>query len=326
MAAHTGQNEASSIDASSSSNIQDPAVRGPRFCCPYETYHEDGGNIYCGVPCLKNPEGGFENIARLKSHLLDNHSEQYVCCHCGKSLKRDRSSTHGKDKCRAASVKCLMSPQQTNQLKRIVSDEPKAQWYKLLELVVPSLGKELKHMIPWYIPPKQRLLIVNSGNTNPIAAPPHSSTQSTAGTFEPAVSRASAQDVASIPNPLDANSGYMGAWTDPNSMTSDQAIAAINLALPNPYDTTERAVPGFPPVGSRSGFLSVSISGSQHQLENLVPSRATVRLAMSNLAMIDNCLATVETRVPGHRNNVPQARKYLAAAANLLDAVKDSVC
>jgi len=127
-------------------NIAGPENRlsRPRFACPYQKY-DPLASPFCCMPSTKNPEGGADTFARIKSHIFRNHDPFTRCQKCWILCKTEDEALRHKDlnptRCikKPSPSKYWMTEAQRHQIRgqRFVASSVD-NWFHLFEILLPD--------------------------------------------------------------------------------------------------------------------------------------------------------------------------------------------
>ena len=120
----------------------DERLARPRFACPYQKY-DPLGSPFCCMPNNKNPEGGADTFARIKSHVFRSHDPFTRCPTCWKACKTKEEALEHSDavQCikKASPGKYWMTRQQCNQVRgqKFMSNSVD-NWFCLYNILLPD--------------------------------------------------------------------------------------------------------------------------------------------------------------------------------------------
>ncbi|KAK4455374.1 hypothetical protein QBC34DRAFT_389806 [Podospora aff. communis PSN243] len=120
----------------------DERLTRSRFACPYQKY-DPLGSPFCCMPSTKNPEGGADTFARIKSHIFRNHDPLTRCPNCWKACKtEDEAAGHrAASQCikKASPSKYWMTGGQRHQVRgqKFVANSVD-NWFCLFEILLPD--------------------------------------------------------------------------------------------------------------------------------------------------------------------------------------------
>lgn len=195
-----GQSDADSED-------DDDHLQPYSYACPLEKYGPDNHNCFCGVPSQQNFQGGFKNVSRVKSHLLERHNPIRLCRDCGQSRKK-----HDNTKCQRR-VFPFLSEEQVKEIKkyRVKAADLDTPWYGLLRLAVlqardKSDSELAEFFSAKYIPPLKRWEFgpeVENKNPNPGGKPSSPLILTPEPRFQMSIGEMTPSEFSFAPSPTD---------------------------------------------------------------------------------------------------------------------------
>ncbi|KAH7163413.1 hypothetical protein B0J13DRAFT_616007 [Dactylonectria estremocensis] len=117
-----------------------------RFACPFQKYDPQASR-HCSQPSRRNAWGGFEDVHRVKQHVLNVHDKALFCHRC---CRRWETPQHAREHEETANCEAIptdrtdwMKPGQEKDVrKRIASKDPEDRWYTLFQRLFPHLPSE----------------------------------------------------------------------------------------------------------------------------------------------------------------------------------------
>ncbi|KAL2200137.1 hypothetical protein P885DRAFT_73969 [Corynascus similis CBS 632.67] len=112
------------------------------YACPYQKRNPQQSPL-CGLPHGSKRDFGWDNVSRVKQHLLESHGLDYHCRKCWRAYKKvqDAQNCHESKNCfqRISPSKHWLSETQIAQLKakRVTSQSDEA-WYRIADVLFDS--------------------------------------------------------------------------------------------------------------------------------------------------------------------------------------------
>ncbi|KAH7171326.1 hypothetical protein EDB81DRAFT_851934 [Dactylonectria macrodidyma] len=117
-----------------------------RFACPFQK-HDPHASPHCSHPSRRNNWGGYENVNRVRQHVLTCHNKAFFCQRCWRQFPTTQQARQHEE-----AENCEMTlnnrtdwmrPGQEEEVKkRIASKDPEDRWYTLFERLFPDLPSE----------------------------------------------------------------------------------------------------------------------------------------------------------------------------------------